>query len=79
MQKASNVLPALCSEIPAFQTQIRFADGASIRRETAGFRIPEEKGKDAAGPRVRGVLPPALPFAMRTGSLPGSSRSWTGW
>jgi catechol 2,3-dioxygenase-like lactoylglutathione lyase family enzyme len=41
------------NDILGFETQWRMADYAYVHRETAGFRIREQKGPDAAPPGTR--------------------------
>src|SRR5260370_1111351 len=44
---------AFFNDILGFETQLRMANYAYIHRETAGFRILEQKGPDAAPPGAR--------------------------
>jgi len=39
------------TDILGFETRLRTADYAYVHRETAGFRILEQKGADGAPPR----------------------------
>jgi catechol 2,3-dioxygenase-like lactoylglutathione lyase family enzyme len=44
---------AFFTDILGFETPLRYSDYAYVHRETAGFRIWEQTGKDAAPPGTR--------------------------